>query len=158
MKLQEFKDGIVERTLVELESSWDDNLHMVLGLVTEAGELADVFKKNLAYGKQIDWVNVKEELGDILWYVVSMCKINDWNPEDILQMCSDKLNTRYSSGKFSTDAANHRDLVKERNTLEGTSALVFDSITNEWIVDEDIWEENGTNNWNPYADYSDSRD
>jgi NTP pyrophosphatase (non-canonical NTP hydrolase) len=173
MNLQEYKESVM-RTLAELESPWHDNLHMVLGLVTESGELADVFKKNIAYGKEIDWVNVKEELGDILFYVMGMCTINGWNLEDILQTNSDKLNARYGD-KFSTDAAIKRDLVKERNTLEGTSELVFDSnnkgVETDWIFNDDedledhsyVWfvregDCGGSNNWNPYADYSDTRD
>ena len=40
-----------------------DILHGVIGIITEAGELAE----NLLYGKSID--NLKEELGDVMWYI-----------------------------------------------------------------------------------------
>jgi len=49
-----------------------DRAHMLLGVGTEIGELQDIFKKNIAYGKEIDWKNVKEEVGDIFWYIAGL--------------------------------------------------------------------------------------
>jgi hypothetical protein len=40
-------------------------LHGAIGLCTEAGELLDAFEKNTG----LDLVNIKEELGDIYWYL-----------------------------------------------------------------------------------------
>jgi NTP pyrophosphatase (non-canonical NTP hydrolase) len=44
--------------------------HMLIGMITEVGELADPFKKHLVKGKEIDNVNIMEEIGDYLWYFV----------------------------------------------------------------------------------------
>jgi NTP pyrophosphatase (non-canonical NTP hydrolase) len=41
--------------------------HAAYGMMTEAGELTDCFKKEAIYG-DIDIVNVKEEVGDGMWY------------------------------------------------------------------------------------------
>ena len=45
--------------------------HCLFGLETEIGELIDPFKKFWFYGglKSIDLVNVKEEIGDVLYYL-----------------------------------------------------------------------------------------
>lgn len=43
--------------------------HATFGLVTEVGELVDSFKRHYFYGLELDTRNVKEEIGDILWYV-----------------------------------------------------------------------------------------
>ncbi|MCK5342142.1 MAG: hypothetical protein KAR20_01995 [Candidatus Heimdallarchaeota archaeon] len=51
-----------------------DKIHMILGMSTELGEFQDVFKKHLAYKKEIDWRNVKEEIGDTLWYVAGLAE------------------------------------------------------------------------------------
>lgn len=59
----------VTRTIKILPTQYENLLHMAYGISTETGELQDIFKKELAYGKSIDVVNFKEELGDILWYV-----------------------------------------------------------------------------------------
>ena len=45
-----------------------DLLHGVLGKVTELGELADPLKKHIFYGKPLDFENMREEMGDGLWY------------------------------------------------------------------------------------------
>jgi NTP pyrophosphatase (non-canonical NTP hydrolase) len=87
-------------------------------MLTEVGELADVFKKEMAYGKPVDWVNVKEEVGDLLWYVSNFCNVNGFDLEEILQTNIDKLQARYPK-KFTQENAINRDLDKERTILEG---------------------------------------
>lgn len=110
-----------ERTMAPvsdtLRSNLAQELHMILGMQTEVAELADVYKKELAYGKEIDEINVKEELGDIMFYVVNMCNINDWKLEDILKTNIAKLIARYPE-KFTSKNALNRDLDNERNILE----------------------------------------
>jgi NTP pyrophosphatase (non-canonical NTP hydrolase) len=96
-----------------------DSLHMVLGMVTESAEIADVYKKNIGYGKPLDVTNIKEELGDQLWYIVNMCTINGWLIEEIMDANIAKLKARYGE-KFSEGAAIERDLEKEREVLETT--------------------------------------
>jgi NTP pyrophosphatase (non-canonical NTP hydrolase) len=44
--------------------------HAGSGLITEVGELMDPFKRFLAYAKPIDSVNVMEECGDYMWYLI----------------------------------------------------------------------------------------
>lgn len=96
-----------------------DNLHMCLGMQTEAAEISDVFKKFIAYKKPIDWVNVQEELGDLMFYIVNMCNINGWDLRDILQTNIDKLKLRFPE-KFSEEKAINRNLEAERKVLEQT--------------------------------------
>lgn len=92
-------------------------LHAAIGLSTESGELLDSVKKCLFYGKPLDEVNYKEELGDILWYVACACKAMNWSMEDIMQMNINKLTKRYPE-KFTVEAAYQRDLKAERELLE----------------------------------------
>ena len=61
-------------------------VHMIMGMVTEVGELQDIYKKNLAYGKPIDEVNEKEEIGDLMWYVANHCRNKGWDLEKILDI------------------------------------------------------------------------
>ena len=105
------------RTTAKLETPMLDNLHYLSGMVTEVGELFDPFKKNMAYNKSIDYVNVQEELGDLMWYISNFCRINNFSLEDILQKNIDKLKARYPE-KFTEEKANNRDLDKERKILE----------------------------------------
>lgn len=59
---------LAKRTCPDLGSLEKNLLHMRLGIITEVGEVLDIFKKNLAYGKPIDIVNLGEELADVAWY------------------------------------------------------------------------------------------
>lgn len=108
---------MVDLNKIRLGSHEIDSLHMVLGMVTESAELADNFKKKLAYDRQLDFVNMKEELGDILWYIVGFCIINDFTLADVLEANIRKLSVRYNNG-FTKQEAEIRDLDKEREALE----------------------------------------
>lgn len=112
----------VENNRSIMGSQLEDNLHMVLGMVTETGELADTFKKLMAYGKEVDWVNVKEELGDLMWYVIGFCNINGFDFYDVLNTNAKKLNARYKNG-FTPEEAEQRNLEAERKILEGSSIM-----------------------------------
>jgi NTP pyrophosphatase (non-canonical NTP hydrolase) len=97
--------------------------HSLIGMMTELGELTDVHKKYINYGKEEDLVNMAEEIGDLLWYM-AIC-INALNGkgyecsfESIMQTNIDKLKARYPE-KFNEEDANFRDLEKERGILEG---------------------------------------
>jgi NTP pyrophosphatase (non-canonical NTP hydrolase) len=106
-----------ERTLVQ--KGKDLNLlHGAIGISTEAGEILDAFKRHIYYGKELDVVNIKEEIGDIMWYVAILCRELNLNIEDILQTNIDKLKARYPD-KFSETHALNRNLENERKILEG---------------------------------------
>jgi NTP pyrophosphatase (non-canonical NTP hydrolase) len=106
-----------ERTLVQ--KGKDLNLlHGAIGISTEAGEILDAFKRHIYYGKELDVVNIKEEIGDIMWYVAILCRELNLNMEDILQTNIDKLKARYPD-KFSETHALNRNLENERKILEG---------------------------------------
>lgn len=92
-------------------------IHALVGLCTEVGELQDQVKKHLFYGKQLDLVNLKEESGDIFWYLALLCDILKVDPREILDTNIKKLQTRYPE-KFSSDKALNRNLEAERKILE----------------------------------------
>jgi len=94
-------------------------IHGMLGLCTEVGELQDTLKKYLFYGKPIDAVNLKEELGDTLWYTAILIKHLRSSFDEVMQMNVDKLNARYGGTTFTEEKANKRDLDTERKILEG---------------------------------------
>jgi len=109
-----------KRTTADLGQP-NDNLHMIMGISTESGELMDCFKKNLAYGKEIDWVNVQEEIGDMMWYIANFCTLNGFDFYRIIENNIEKLRTRYPE-KFTEESANNRDLQAERKVLESISS------------------------------------
>lgn len=116
MDFKEYQEK-AKRTLNILPTIEQDQIHMLLGLASEVGELQDAYKKHLAYGKDLDLVNVKEELGDVLWYIANMCTILDVNLESVANTNINKLQARYPD-KFSNKCATVRDLNAEREILE----------------------------------------
>jgi len=92
-------------------------IHYMLGLVDEVGELASTVKKNIAYGKPLDVVNVKEELGDLMWFVANLMVLLGIDFADVLEKNIKKLSVRYPNG-FNNQDALVRDLQAEREVLE----------------------------------------
>lgn len=91
--------------------------HGILGVMTEAGELAQVWRKH-QHGDEFDAVNVQEELGDHHWYHSIINDELNLNPEETLHKNIRKLAKRYPDKKFSTLHAVERNLDVERNELE----------------------------------------
>jgi NTP pyrophosphatase (non-canonical NTP hydrolase) len=110
---RDYFHSIAPRQLSQLERTE----HAAYGLCTEAGELLDQLKKHIFYGKDLDEVNLMEELGDILWYVALLCNARDWRLTEVMQANINKLTTRYPD-KFNANQAIVRDLEAERAQLE----------------------------------------
>lgn len=82
-----------------------DLLHALLGLSGEVGELVDPVKKSMFYGKPLDVENIKEEAGDILWYIAGpLCSALGCTLEDLARANVAKLRKRYPE-KYTDQAA-----------------------------------------------------
>lgn len=92
-------------------------LHGAMGLSTEANELVDQMKKVIFYGKDVDKVNLKEEVGDVLWYCAVILDTLGVSFEEAMQTNIDKLRKRYGD-KFTEEAAINRNVEEERIILE----------------------------------------
>jgi len=88
-----------------------------MGVVTESGELMDALKKHIYYGAELDKTNVKEEIGDLLWYVGILCDTLGLTFEEVFETNIAKLKARYGD-KFNETGALNRNLEKEREILE----------------------------------------
>lgn len=97
-------------------------LHAAMGLETEVGEFMDPLKKHIFYGKEIDTVNLAEELGDMFWYIAIACDELGVKPLELMEKNIAKLKARFPD-KFSSKDAIERDTSKERKILEQQSFL-----------------------------------
>lgn len=95
--------------------------HMVIGIAGEAGELADCVKKYTIYEKALDLDNLKEELGDLLWYIQGVMVKQGWSWEEVLQYNADKLMVRYGKMAYSNADAIARN---DKQQDSGESQLV----------------------------------
>ena len=69
-----------------------------LGLVGEAGEVAEKIKKYLRDNTKVDKQDIVSELGDILFYNTSISNYFDSNLQQIMEMNMAKLNDRAKRG------------------------------------------------------------
>lgn len=82
----------------QLKTNELTTLEGVLGLVEEAGEVAQLFKKHLLYGQPIDVIRIKEELGDLLFYLIYLSEVYHLSLDDIMDHNIKKLTQRYNKG------------------------------------------------------------
>lgn len=104
-----------EHLLAKLENVNSDILHGILGVYTESLELLEVLIDTMN-GKPLDEVNLAEEIGDMLWYQAMLLRALDLTFEDCADKNIRKLKARFPE-KFTQDAANNRDLEKEKEEL-----------------------------------------
>jgi NTP pyrophosphatase (non-canonical NTP hydrolase) len=95
-------------------------LHAGIGLSTESGEFLDALKKHIFYGKELDKVNLAEEMGDLFWYMAIVADELGFEFEEVMERNITKLKARYGE-KFSEEKAEKRDLDTEREILEEQS-------------------------------------
>ena len=95
-------------------------LHAGIGLSTEAGEFLDALKKHIFYGKELDKVNLAEEMGDMFWYMAIVADELGFEFEEVMEKNISKLKARYGE-KFTEEKAENRDLNTERDILNKQS-------------------------------------
>jgi NTP pyrophosphatase (non-canonical NTP hydrolase) len=76
----------------------DEFIHLVLGLVGEAGEIAEKVKKLIRDKNsdlaELDRDDIAAELGDVLWYSAVLANFLDFSLSDVAQRNLDKLADR----------------------------------------------------------------
>ena len=73
----------------------DDVLHCIMGLSTESNELLDNLKKHMFYGRELDMQNIKEELGDIEFYLSILYDTIGYSQSEARRDNQMKLKKRY---------------------------------------------------------------
>lgn len=93
------------RTASSLSSS-NLILNGVLGIAGEGGEVADIVKKNLFQGHELDKDKLVDELGDVMWYIAIMAEGLGVSLEEIARHNILKLLKRYPNGFEATRSVN----------------------------------------------------
>jgi len=98
-----------KRTVKQFNSDTEKIMTWGLGITGEAGDVASCIKKTFIH-QNPQMQGIKENLGDTLWYIASICNFFNWRLEDIMQENLDKLQERYKE-KFTYEEA-QRDNTK----------------------------------------------
>tara|TARA_B100000524_G_scaffold192558_1_gene99802 strand:+ start:235 stop:564 length:330 start_codon:yes stop_codon:yes gene_type:complete len=93
------------RLTAEYPNLGSNNIYPTLGLVGEAGEVAEKLKKVIRdKGGIFDEVSkngIKKELGDVLWYLSNLCTEFNFSLEEVALQNLEKLKIRKAKGKIS---------------------------------------------------------
>jgi len=107
-------DKFIEK-LHELNTNTEVNIPLLLnsaaGLTAEAGEFMEIPKKCYWQGKPLDEATIfhmKRELGDVIFYWMNACRSLNLDPEDVINENINKLQARYSDGKFKVEHSENR--------------------------------------------------
>ena len=96
MKINEYQKAALRTASTENKKRLIEN--GALGLAGECGEVADIVKKHLFQGHEIDKKHIAEELGDVCWYIAISAYAIGYDLETIMKMNVEKLQKRYPNG------------------------------------------------------------
>jgi NTP pyrophosphatase (non-canonical NTP hydrolase) len=72
--------------------------YLIAGLMSEAGEVAGVYKRMLRQDAGADEANTRakmlDELGDVLWYITSLCMYHNSSLDELVARNTAKLAKR----------------------------------------------------------------
>jgi NTP pyrophosphatase (non-canonical NTP hydrolase) len=109
MKLEDYikESARTESPLYQTDKVKPETVHAAMGLVTESGELLQIIKRTLFYDIPLNRTHIKEEIGDILWYVSQLLRSEGWAWEEVMEENIEKLRKRYPE-QFTSDLAQER--------------------------------------------------
>ena len=96
---------IKARLTAQYPNLGSNNIYPTLGLVGEAGEVAEKVKKIIRDNEGIfdkeSKIGIKKELGDVLWYLSNLCNEFGFDLEDVALQNLEKLKLRAAKGRIS---------------------------------------------------------
>lgn len=92
--------------------------HSIIGILSEAGEIADTLKRHMFYKHELNRNNLLEEYGDLLWYVAEGLTALDADMEQVMELNIIKLRLRYpdkfnKSGTMRPNYEAEQELIRE---------------------------------------------
>jgi NTP pyrophosphatase (non-canonical NTP hydrolase) len=103
--LDEYQNAI-RRTAAPLDRDELVKLSLI-GLTDELGEVVGPLKKYLYHQHELDLLHLEEEIGDLCWYLGTLCNALGLSLFDALTTNIAKLKRRYPDG-FSPQRSLHR--------------------------------------------------
>jgi len=104
--LDQFRDHVLGFEQLDRLTERETKANYGLGLAGEAGEVADLIKKNLFHDDQMDMNKLVKELGDVCWYLVAICNRYDLDLADVMAANIEKLQKRHGGTKFVAERSN----------------------------------------------------
>ena len=107
-----FTDRLQELRLESpLEINWPELITAAIGIQAETGEFAEVVKKCLFQGKEMNEdarFHAMRELGDVIWYWIHAVNALGYDPDEVVRENIRKLESRYPGGYFEVERSEVR--------------------------------------------------
>lgn len=100
---------LVERTM-KLQSPNEALSNYSMGLAGESGELIDLLKKHVYHDHPLNIDKVRNELGDIIWYVSAISSQLGIELNAVMNLNIAKLRARFPNGFSSADSIARADV------------------------------------------------
>ena len=81
-------------------------VNMIIGIIGETGEVADLIKKHLYQGHNLNILKIQEEIGDIMFYIANLCSLLEIDLSEAITRNYNKLLKRYPDGFESSKSIN----------------------------------------------------
>lgn len=117
MTTDEYENNVLARASTSTHVVNAGLMHGAMGIAGEAGEVMEIVKKGIFYGKPIDTDKVKLELGDVLWYLTLAAKSVGATLNEIMMLNDAKLAARFGGTKFDAAKAINKDEAKEAKQM-----------------------------------------
>lgn len=99
MNLRDYQRWVATKWGVPVDASIERHMCAAgLGLAGEAGEVADLVKKQHFHSHPADPVKLRKEMGDVLFYLAAMCNACGDSLQTVMEANVEKLNERYPNG------------------------------------------------------------
>ncbi len=96
MDLKEYQK-LCQKTAKKFRDKEKEIMTWGLGIAGEAGDVSGCIKKTYSH-KDNQKQGIKENLGDVLWYIAMICNFFDWDMEEIMGENIKKLKKRHPKG------------------------------------------------------------
>ena len=100
----DFKDRLDQLVFESrFEINWPELITAALGIQAETGEFAEVVKKCIFQGKEMNEdarFHAMRELGDVIWYWIHAVNALGYQPDEVIRENIRKLENRYPGGHF----------------------------------------------------------
>jgi len=111
MDLKEYQK-LCKLTARKGETTHEELCNWGLGVSGEAGDIASCIKKLVFHKNDAIKDGIKENIGDMMWYVSMICNSLGWDFEKILDENIKKLKERYSQGFSEKEAQREGTMIK----------------------------------------------
>jgi hypothetical protein len=96
--------------------------HSNWGIISEHGELIDAYKKSMVYSQALDIDNVTEEIGDLIFYLVTnLLPPSNKSNESVVDLFNNFINVKYTVEQSRTN------VITELNSLNRILSLLLTS-------------------------------